>query len=125
MFELNIWGLSYYGLQLENRYSEITGIHTYELAGTILVFLRHAGTMLQLLGYSGPLLLETKLTSILDVPLLQDYYGAIIGGDAGSTLDDDVAFSTETNTHALIEKRDGVAMDVLRRIFFALNSPMS
>jgi hypothetical protein len=41
----------------------------------------------------------------------------------GSELDDDVTFSVNTTTDALREKPDGVAMDVLRFIFFSVNLP--
>jgi hypothetical protein len=41
----------------------------------------------------------------------------------GSELDDDVAFSVTTSSDALSEKPDGVAMEVLRYIFFSANLP--
>jgi hypothetical protein len=121
-FELNVWGLAYYGMRLETNYDGNEGIHTYELAGALLLFIFHAGAMYKHLGYSGPLLMGVKLSSILGVPLLHAAQGFITAGSA-SPLDDELELSVETTTQELIEKYDAIAMDLYRRIFFALNWP--
>src|ERR1700730_2615039 len=74
-FELNTWGLVYYGLKLETMHSETEGIHAFELAGAILLFLLHASEMHKHLGYSGPLLLNVNLGSFLNVPLVHAMWG--------------------------------------------------
>lgn len=121
-FELNVWGLAYYGLQLETKHHDIEGLHTYELAGALLLFIFHAGTMYKHLGYSGPVLMGVKLSSILGVPLLHAAQGFITAGSV-SPLDDELELEIETTTQALVEKYDAIAIDLYRRIFFALNWP--
>jgi hypothetical protein len=121
-FELNAWGLVYYGLKLETKHFEIEGIHTFELAGAILLFLSHASEMYKHLGYSGPLVLDIKLGSFLDVPLVHGMWGYPAIGST-SPLDNELELSVETTTQLLLEKLDGIAMDLFRRIYFALNWP--
>jgi hypothetical protein len=88
-----------------------------------MLFIRHADSMLLALGYVGPVLIETSLTSILGVGWLNIQRRMLFPNRHGSELDDDVTFSVETTSEALHEKPDGVAMDVLRYIFFSANLP--
>jgi hypothetical protein len=76
--------------------------------------------MLQLLGYSGPLLIETTLRSILGAPWLQPVDWGLIPKFT-SELYDEVTFSIPSTTETLIEKPDGVAMEILRVVFFSVN----
>jgi hypothetical protein len=121
-FELNTWGLVYYGLKLDTKHFEAESIHTFELAGAILLFLSHAAEMYKHLGYSGPLVLDVNLGSFLDVPLVHamDGFGAI---GSTSPLDNDLELTMEITTQLLFEKLDGIVMDLFRRIYFALNWP--
>jgi hypothetical protein len=122
LFEANIWGMLFYGTQIDGDHSGTLGIHLYEFVGTVMVFIRHAGTMLQAMGYSGPILVETTLNSILGVQWLQPAQSWLTPM-SGSQLDDHVAFPIETTSDALRGAPDAVAMDVLRYVFFAVNLP--
>jgi hypothetical protein len=121
-FELNIWGLVYYGLQLETKHHNLEGIHAFELAGTILLYLHHASRMYAQVGYSGPLLLHLNLVSILDIPLIHMMYG-FPNVDSSSSLDKELEISIETTTQRLSENTDGVAKDLYQSIYFALGWP--
>jgi hypothetical protein len=121
-FELNVWGLAYYGLQLKIEHHDAEGILTFELAGLILLYLRHAAQMYQQLGYSGPVLLNVSLNSILDVPLVHAMQGYTQAGSL-SPLDSDLELSIETTSQLLAENTDGVAKDLYQSIFFAVNWP--
>jgi hypothetical protein len=63
IFEVNVWGLLFYGSRVEGEHNGTAGIHLYEFVGRILLFVRHAGEMLQRLSYSGPISIETVIFS--------------------------------------------------------------
>jgi Schlafen, AlbA_2 len=127
ILEVNVWGLTFYGFELETDYGysgqQVVGIHPNDLCGCVLLSLRHAETMFRVMGYSGPILISTSLASILDVPLLQQQFGSILTPALGSALDDDVTFSLDTTSEELAQQRDEVAMELFRRIFFSLGWP--
>ena len=93
-------------------------------AGDVMSLL-HAGKMLQAMGYAGPLLIYSLLSSVLGVPWLQSMYGgAVMLPKSGSELDDEVDFSMATTCEAILERPDGVAMELLRRICSPVKFPM-
>jgi hypothetical protein len=122
LFEADIWGLLFYGTNLEGAARGLVGIHLRHLAGCVLLFLRHSSEMLKAMGYSGPILIELTLASILGVPWLYDEQG-FADFKAGSELDDAADFAIETTTDVLEEKADKLAMDVLQYIGFSANWP--
>ena len=122
LFEVNVWGMLFYGANLESETKDGVGMHLYHVAGCVLLFLRHADRMLQGMGYSGALLVETNLASILGVPWLYAEMGWLTPRP-GSVLDDTATFSIETTSEALHKKPDSVAIDVLRYIGFSANWP--
>jgi hypothetical protein len=123
IFEANVWGMLFYCTKIDRDENKTPGIHPYEVVGKVMLFIRHADSMLLALGYVGPVLIETSLTSILGVGWLNIQRRMLFPNRHGSELDDDVTFSVETTSEALHEKPDGVAMDVLRYIFFSANLP--
>jgi hypothetical protein len=116
-------GMLFYCSRIDRDEHGSSGIHPFEVVGKVLLFIRHAGTLLGALGYRGPVLINTTLTSILRVGWLNLTAGGLLPNRPGSELDDDVAFSVTTSSDALSEKPDGVAMEVLRYIFFSANLP--
>jgi schlafen family protein len=121
IFEVNVWGLMFYGGELRTDFHQSEGIHPYDLAGGLLLYLLHATKILSAMGYSGNVLISASLDSILGVPLLQEIYGTFgVTSFAGSELDDDVTFSMEATAQELTEKSDGVTLELLRRIFFSM-----
>jgi hypothetical protein len=120
IFELNIWGMHFYGAQIEEDHNGTVGIHLYRFVGYVLLFIEHAGRMLQALGYLGPIIINTALTAIRDAKWLHAPHGTL-AVRSGSDLDDDVAFSIPTTTEALREKPDAVAMELLRYVLFSVN----
>jgi hypothetical protein len=123
IFEVNIWGMLFYGTKIDGDHNGTFGIHLYEFVGHVLAFIKHAGDMLPKLGYSGPILVETALASVLGVPWLYAEQGGFPASRPGSELDDSVEFSISTTSEALRDRPDGVAMDVLRYVFFSVNWP--
>jgi hypothetical protein len=126
IFEANIWGLLFFCTKIDGDHSGGFGIHLYELVGLILVFIRQAEKMLGSMGYSGPIVIETALTSLLKVQWLHapaGIGGGIVATKQGSELDDDVAFRITSTRDALREKPDGIAMEMLQYIFFSVNWP--
>jgi hypothetical protein len=123
IFEANVWGLLFYATHLETEHDKNSGIHLYQLVGYMLLFVRHAEKMLAAMGYSGPISIETGLTSVRDVSLLHaDRSLQVLFPTPGSELDDDVSFSTPATTADLLEKPDGITIDVLRRVLFSVNA---
>ncbi len=121
IFEVNIWGMLFYGIYLrtdENR--EISGININRFIGSLLVFIVHAAKMFQALGYSGPILIDVTLRSILGVKWVQAWEGfpQEVGG---SELDDELSFEILTTTDDLHKRPDGVLIEVLRQVLFAVN----
>jgi hypothetical protein len=58
IFEANVWGMLFYGTEIDNNTRGTPGIiHSPHFVGCVLVFLKHAGIMLRLLGYSGPIVI--------------------------------------------------------------------
>jgi hypothetical protein len=106
--------------QIDDNKSGTPGVHLGQFVGHVLVFMRHAAMVLEALGYSGPILIEATLSSVLGVPWLHAHQG-ILFPHSGSELDDEVSFSVTTTTEALLEKADGAAIDVLRTVFFSVN----
>ncbi len=120
LFEANIWGMCFYGTQIDMTWQDKTGIHAYHLAGYILAALRHASFMWRLLNYSGPVLIEVSLASILGVPWLTSLYGGLVTRP-GSELDDEVTFFLESSTAEMEELPDNVAKEVLPPVFYSAN----
>ena len=120
IFEANIWGMCFYGTQIDIGESDTRGIHAYHLAGYIFASLRHAAFTFQRVGYRGPVVIETALASILGVPwLTAPRFGMM--SRPGSELDDDVSFAIATSTDVMNDAPDDVSKDVLRSVFFAAN----
>lgn len=122
ILEANVWGLLFYGTQIEDDTQAKGGIHLYHLVGCVLLFLRHAAGMLRVLGCVGPLLVEAQLKSVLGLPWLFAPSG-FVQSKKGSELDDDVSLSIETTSEALQENSDRIAGDLLQQIGFSLNWP--
>ena len=127
MFEVNIWGTLFYCAKIADadNPSRTWGIHLYGFLGHILLFLHHSDQMLRALGYTGPLCVEVRLSSMLSAPWL---HGGGLGGSAifsrpGSELDNDVAFLVSTTGELLRENPDAIARDVFSYVFFSVNWP--
>jgi hypothetical protein len=126
-FEANVWGMMFYCTKIAgaDNQAQKFGIHLYRVVGTLLLFMRHAGTMLKALGYSGPIHIEMRLSAIRGVPWLHTFASgaAEVYEEGGSELDDEFEFSIPAVTDALFDKPDGLVMEMLRYIFFAVNWP--
>ncbi len=94
------------------------GIHSYHFVGQLLVFLEHARLVLRELGYVGPLTVEMKLDAIRGVPWITFQQRMACTGPA-SQLDDTVTFSLESTADELVNRRDALAMNLLRYAFYA------
>jgi len=121
-FEVNIWGLLFYGVRVDENDAGEQGIHLPRFIGYILLFVRHAGRLLRRMGYSGPLHIESSLGPIGGIKWLQpDVSGAWLNSLPGSELDNAVAFSISRTSEELAERPDGVALEILKVILFAVN----
>jgi hypothetical protein len=119
IFEVNIWGMVFYGALISGDHDGTIGIHLYQFVGHILLYLRHAANLLQRLEYSGPIHIDIALRSILGVPWLEGWDFRSVGRPT-SELDDEVRFSIPTTCEALLQKPNGVAMEILRWILFSV-----
>ena len=125
VFECNIWGLLFYCAPIAHDHGREQGgwsVHPYRFASQILLFLHHAAKMLPLLGYSGPVQIETAITSMLRAPWLQIMHGVGLPREEPQ-LDDAVSFPIPTTMEALVENPDAIAMHILRYVFVAVNWP--
>jgi Putative DNA-binding domain len=127
-FEINVWGMLFYVTKLDEKaYTDkVSGIHVYAFVGHLLMFLQHANDLLQLMGATGSMLVETSLKDIRDRQWL---YAQTIGSGIApvgsskpiSGLDDAFALSVSTTVEILRERPDDILMELLRSIFFSLN----
>jgi len=124
ILEANTWGVLFYASEIEREAArepnDIQGIHSYHFVGQLLVFLEHARLVLDELGYVGPLTVEMKLDAIRGVPWITFEDRMAVTGPA-SQLDDTVTFSLESTVDELINRRDALAVNLLRYVFFATN----
>lgn len=121
-FEVNIWGLLFYGVRVDEHDDGEPGIHLFRFIGYILLFVRHAGRLLRRMGYSGPLHIESSLGPIGGTKWLQpDVSGAWLNSLPGSELDNAVAFSISRTSEQLAESPDSVSIEILKVILFAVN----
>jgi hypothetical protein len=121
VFEVNVWGMLFYATRIYGNHGGTLGIHPFEVTGLVVVFIRHAAEMFHELGYSGPIVIEAKLTSILKASWLDPTSGLGFHIRTGSDLDDEVMFSTDVTSESLRETPDRIAADLLRYIFFSVN----
>lgn len=123
MCEANVWGMLFYGTQIDREHNGTFGIHPYEVAGYVLLFIRHAAEMLKELGYSGLILIKIVLTSVLKAPWLDPRGGMGFSVRSGSVLDDEVVFSIDVSGDILRETPDRIAINLLRHIFLSVDWP--
>jgi hypothetical protein len=122
MFEVNAWGMLFYVTRIDQDHNGTQGIYVRQFVGYLLLFMQHAGQMLQRLGYSGPLEIEMALDSLravqwLDIAQAGTWYVT----RPGSELDDSVKFSVSTTREELSNAPDVVVMDLLWYVFFSVN----
>jgi len=91
LFEVNIWGMLFYAMRINTNESGAAGIHLNRVVGAVLTFVRHAAKMLELMGYTGAIIVETRLASIRRVPWLHAPDRVLVP-HTGSVLD--TAFSS-------------------------------
>jgi hypothetical protein len=124
ILEATTWGMLFYASEIEleppQEAKDMKGIHSYHFVGQLLVFLEHARLVLRELGYLGPLTVEMKLDAIRGVPWITFEDRMAYTGPA-SQLDDTVTLSLESTTDDLINRRDALAMNLLRYAFYATN----
>jgi hypothetical protein len=131
MIEANIWGLIYYGTQLEieigpkqtdgQHQNSTSGIHLYRFLGYILVCAEHAKRMIKHLAYEGPLTVNVAIDGILGIPWLYSDNGFGIFRRPASELDDGFSLSLPATTDRLIHQRDALVADVLQQSLFGMN----
>ena len=101
-----LWGSLFYGTVIEGKHDQSEGIHTGEFAGTILLFLRHAATMIKGLSYSGTLVFEVGLTAVNGTKWLYNAGGWSESKDRSP--DDSIRFCIEESSDSLLSNSDDV-----------------
>jgi hypothetical protein len=125
LLEATTWGSLFYATEIElERKDAYLGIHVFHFVGQLLVFLEHAGRVLTGLGYGGPLHIVMRMRAIRGVPWIYFQDGFPVTGPA-SMLDDRVEFSWSSTEPELTDKRDAVAIELLRVVLFSTNWPSS
>jgi len=123
IFEANIWGLLFYATEIERPSGEShVGIHLNHFLGQLLVFLKHASSILQKLTHKGPLFLQLNLEKVKNIPWIY-FTDNIPRIGPKSIVDDSVMFTISSTIDQLVNRRDEIAIELLRYIFFALNWP--
>lgn len=123
IFEVNIWGMLFYAVKIQREEAQAAGIDLHEFVGYLLLFFRHAASLLLSLGYSGPMHVEIAINSLLRTQWLSPQAGGWHIPRPGSGLDDDVEFPITTTGDRFRDKPDDVVADILRYVFFAVNWP--
>jgi hypothetical protein len=119
-FEVNAWGMLFYAARIELNNNGAIGIHVGQFVGYILLFVRHAGTVLRLMGSVGTVHIETAVNSLLRAKWLNPQQ-SWFSEHPGSELDDNVTFSISSTSEELYENPDRIVAELLRYIFFAVN----
>lgn len=120
ILEANVWGMAFYASEIERVEDSYSGIHLYSFLGNLLVFLRHAREIAARLGLVGPLRLEMRLEGVRGVPWIYAEHNTPIQGPA-SLLDNHASFSLSISVDDLQRRTDGVAIQLLEQVFFAMN----
>jgi len=121
-FEVNVWGLLFYGVRVDTNEAELHLINMLRLVGHVLLFIHHAGKMFRRIGYSGPLHIESTLGPLRDAVWIRSTNrGPETALPTGSILDNSVTFSIAKTSEEFIEKCDGVAMDIVRLVLYAVD----
>jgi hypothetical protein len=121
--EVNIWGLLFYGVRLDRDVLGGSGISLVDFVGHLLLYVRHSGQLLRRMGYSGPLHIESSLGPINGVKWYRSARNhAGFTQSACSELDNTITFSISPTREELADRPDGIALDILRVILFAVNA---
>ncbi len=120
LLEFNVWGLLYYATEIERKDKTWEGIHLYHFLGHLLVFLSHAKRIMETFHMVGPIEIELRLDAVLGVHWIYAESNQPVQGPA-SLLDNSVTFSLSLSAERLRERTDGVAMDLLEYVLFAMN----
>jgi hypothetical protein len=110
----------FYASEIERIEDSYSGIHLYSFLGNLLVFLRHAREIAGRIGLVGPLLIQIRLEGIRGVPWVYAENNAPIRGPA-SLLDNHALISLSIPAEDLQRRTDGVAIQILEQVFFAMN----
>lgn len=120
ILEANVWGMLYYATELYKP--DVKGLHLNHFVGQLLVFLKHAGLMLQKMGYDGAVAVQGSMHKIRRTPWVH-FEGRRAENGPTSELDDDMEFELAADISDLADRLDETARDILQTIFFALNWP--
>jgi hypothetical protein len=126
LLEITVWGHVFYAVELEDVHQDdkgkqqARGIHSNAIVGYLLVFLEHASSVLKMLGYDGPLLVQIQLVRIRGIPVLWFPYNAPTEVGA-APFDDTLSFEVSTSSAALANDRDAVVGEIAKTIFLGLN----
>lgn len=122
IFEVNVWGLLFYGVQMSVQQGDRQGIGIVVFLGYVLFFVRHAARMLSSLGYSGPVSIAIGLNPIRKVPWIIGQHPIFGPNEAeGSPIDDELVVEVSTSTEALFPNQDSVAKELFRQVLFSVN----
>jgi hypothetical protein len=121
ILEANVWGMLYYATTVRAQETEGLAIHTPQFLGSVLLFVFHAGKILEKLGYSGPLIIESTLGPFLKVPWIYSLGQFVPQKDAGSQLDDEIIFSIPSTAEDLRLRSNAVALEVVDSILYSAN----
>jgi len=120
-FEMNQWGMLHYVTEVEEKQGDrVSGIHLHSVMGHALLFLRHAGLMMQRVTDLGELSLLLQLEGVRGKPWLYQGFSGIEERPA-SKLDDTFEIEHLVRREDLLADPDGLAVTLLRHVFFALN----
>jgi hypothetical protein len=100
-FEVNTWGMLFYGAHVWVESNQFTGISLSGFLGHVLLFIGHAGRMIQLLGYSGAITIELTLDPIRRIDWLHQWHG-FPQNVPGSELDNEVTLTIPTSAEAML-----------------------
>ena len=123
MIEANIWGMAFYCAEIADSDNprQLFGIYVHGFVAITILFVRHAQRILNALGYSGSVHIQTTLRGMRGIPWL--YGPSAVYSKQGSEVDDKVEFPIATTTDYIDKTPDEVVAELLRYVFFAVNWP--
>ena len=132
MFDLSIWGQTFYAVELEEEVKEENkdarlGVRLLKFVSDLLLCIHHSRSILLNMGYMGSLQISVRLDRVLRIPFWRPRYRRMDYApwitDPTSRFEAEIGFSNNTDTRELTANADAVARNLLRVALHAIDWP--
>lgn len=125
LLEANVWGLIFFAAELQEEFRSPSGlhpgIHFWQFLGQTLAVTRYTGEVLGHFGYRGPLHVHVEMRKVRSVPWIHSERALLTSTGPCSVLDDIISFEFDTDSEAIRDSSDNVALRIFREAVLATN----